>query len=220
MSRMPLILLGVLGGAALLPAQTAGTIQALGSANLSVQPDEAQLNVSVSTDAATAQQAGQQNATQTAQVLNALKQVLGINGSIQTVGYSINPRYSNGTNPNVVGYTAVNTVEVTTYDLTLPGPLIDAASGAGATNIGGVTFGLRDPDPTKQQALTAASKQALAHAGAIAAGLGAKVGPVVSAQESATATPIVLAAVPTSGTPIQTGYVTVSANVIVTVQLQ
>jgi uncharacterized protein len=220
MFRMPLILLAMLGGAAVLASQTAGTIQALGSASLSVQPDEAQLNVSVSTDAATAQQAGQQNATQTTQVLNALKQVLGANGNVQTVGYSINPRYSNGTNPNVVGYTAVNTVEVTTYDLTLPGPLIDAASGAGATNIGGVTFGLRDPDPTKQQALTAASKQALAHAGAIAAGLGAKVGPVVSAQESATATQIVLAAAPTSGTPIQTGYVTVSANVTVTVQLQ
>ena len=220
MSRMPSILLAVLTGAAVLPAQTAGTIQALGSASLSVQPDQAQLNVSISTDAATAQQAGQQNATQTTQVLNVLKQVLGTSGNIQTIGYSINPRYSNGANPSVVGYTAVNTVEVTTYDLTLPGPLIDAASGAGATNIGGVTFGLRDPDPTKQQALTAASKQALAHAGAIAAGLGAKVGPVVSAQESTAATQIVLAAAPAGGTPIQTGYVTVSANVTVTVQLQ
>jgi uncharacterized protein len=220
MRRALVFILFWTAGAAAAAAQSAGTIQTVGNASVSVQPDQAQLNVSVSTDAATAQQAAQQNATQTNQVLSALKQVLGTSGTVQTIGYAINPRYSSGTTPNVIGYTAVNTIEITAYDLTLPGPLIDAASGAGATNIGGLSFGLQNPDPTKQQALTAASKQALAHAGAIAAGLGAKAGPVVSAQESATATPIVLAAAPTSSTPVQTGYVTVSASVTVTVQLQ
>lgn len=220
MRRAPILVLLLIAEAAIGAAQTAGTIQTVGNATVSVQPDQAQLTVSVSTDAATAQQAAQQNATQTNQVLNAVKQVLGTSGTVQTIGYAINPRYSSGTNPNVVGYTAVNTIQITTYDLTLPGPLIDASSGAGATNIGGLTFGLQNPDPTKQQALTAASKQALAHASAIAAGLGAKAGPAVSAEEAATATPIVLAAAPTSATPVQTGYVTVSASVTVTVQLQ
>jgi uncharacterized protein YggE len=196
------------------------TIQANGSDTVSVQPDQAQLTVSVSTDGATAQQAAQQNATQTNQVLSAVKQVLGTSGNVQTVGYAINPRYSNGANPNIIGYTAVNTIQVTTYDLSLPGPLIDAASSSGATNVNGLTFGLRNPDPVKQQALTAATKQALAHAGAIAAGLGGKVGPIVSAQESSTSTPVVMLAATSTSTPIQTGYVSVSASVVVTVQLQ
>lgn len=212
----------ILLAAAALPAQTqpAGTIQADGSATLSVQPDQAQLTVSVSTDGASAQQAAQLNATETNQVLSALSQVLKSSGNTQTIGYSINPKYSSGPNPAVTGYTAVNTIQVTTTDLTLPGPLIDAASGAGATNVNGLTFGLQNPDPTRQQALTAATRQALAHAGAIAAGLGAKVGPVVSAQESSTVTQIVPLAAASTSTPIQTGYVSVSANVVVTVQLQ
>jgi uncharacterized protein YggE len=214
-----------LAGSAILSAQTtsAGTIQAQGSASLYVQPDQAQLTVSVSTDAATAQQAAAQNATQTNQVLNALKQVLGNSGTVQTVGYSINPRYSNGSNPNIIGYTAMNTVQVTTSDLSLPGQLIDAASGNGATNVYGLSFGLHDPDPARQQALTAATKQALAHAAAIAAGLNGKAGPVVSAVEGSTTVPILMAtqsAGAISSTPVVTGYVTVTAYVTVTVQLQ
>lgn len=222
MSRFSLMaLVTALAGVAILPAQqAAGTIQALGNASLSVKPDQAQFTVSVSTDAATAQQAAQQNATQTTQVITALQQMLGSNGTIRTVGYSENPRYSNGTIPTLVGYTVVNSIQVTTYNLSNPGALIDAASQNGATNVGGLTFGLQDPDPTKQLALTAASKQALAHAGAMASGLGAKAGPVVSAQESASATPVPGVAGAASTTPIQTGYVTVSASVTVTVQLQ
>ena len=215
-----IILLAVLAGAAVLPAQTARTIQALGNASLSVQPDQAQLTVSVSTDGATAEQAAQQNATQTTAVISALQQVMGSSGSIQTIGYSESPRYSTGMNPSIIGYTAANTVQVTTYDLTLPGALIDAASQSGASTVGGLTFGLRNPDPTKQQALTAAAQQALAHASAIAAGLGAKAGAVVSAQESAATSPVVLPVASSASTPIQTGYVTVTASVTVTVRLQ
>jgi uncharacterized protein YggE len=225
MFRTPLIiLLTALASAAILSAQTtaAGTIQAQGSANLNVQPDQAQLTVSVSTDAATAQQAASQNATQTNQVLTALKQALGNSGTVQTIGYTINPRYSNSANPTVIGYTAANTVQVTTSDLSLPGQLIDAASGSGATSVYGLTFGLRDPEPSKQQALTAATKQALAHAAAIAAGLGGKVGPVVSAVEGSTVVPIVTQSLGAASvtTPVLTGYVTVTANATVTVQLQ
>jgi len=65
-----------------------------------------------------------------------------------------------------------------------------------------------------------AAKQARAHADAIAAGLGAKTGAVVSAQEGGSVSPVVIAG--TAGaapTPIQTGQVSVSASVTITVQL-
>ena len=215
---LPLILLGCL----MLPAQTAaGSIQATGTATVNVNPDQVQLSLSVNTSAATANQAAQQNAAQTSAVIAALSQVMGQAGNIQTAGYSLYPQYSNSANPTIVGYTVSNSLEVTTTVLALAGPLIDAANQAGASNIGGLSFGLQNPDPTVQQALTVAAKQALAHAGAIAGGLGAKAGAVISAQQNSSVSPMPVPgmAAAATATPVLTGTVGVSATVTVTVAL-
>jgi uncharacterized protein YggE len=212
-----------LAAGALLAQTSPGAIQATGSATISVNPDQAQLAVGVVTQSTTAQDAGQQNATLTTTVLNALKGVLGTAGTIQTISYTISPRYSTtqGQTSVIIGYTASNTVEVITYDLSLIGRLIDTANQAGANSVGDLSFGLQNPEPVMEQALGQAAKQAQAHTNAIATGLGAKTGVVLSAQEGATVTPIViagaLAAAPT--TPIQTGTVSVTASVTISVQL-
>jgi len=203
-------------------AQPAGTIQAGGTATLFANPDQAYISIGVVTDGATAQDAAQRNATQATAVLNALKQVLGNAGTIQTVSYSVNPRYSAmpGQAAVIVGYTASNTLQVTTLDLSLIGSLIDTANQAGANSVGGLQFSLRDPEPLRQQALGQAAKQARAHADAIAAGLGAHTGAVVSAQEGGSVSPVVIAGTAAGApTPIQTGQVSVSASVTITVQL-
>ena len=202
-------------------AQTGRTVQATGNATLAVNPDQASLDVGVITSAATAQDSAQQNATQTTAVINAVKGVLGSAGTVQTLYYSISPRYtSNGS--TLSGYTTNNTLRVVTNDLSIIGRLIDAASGAGANNAGGLSFGLQDHDPALQQALTAATKQAMAHANAIAAGLGGKAGAVISAQEGASYTPIAVGGVSATAaaTPIQTGTVNVYSTVSLVVQLQ
>lgn len=214
-------------GCAVLPAQTLpatltglASVGATGSATINVNPDQAQLNIGVVTQGATAQEAGALNATLATTVQNALKGILGTNGTIQTVGYSVYPRYSTGNTPTIVGYTASNTVQVTTTNLAIVGTLIDTANQAGANNVSGVTFGLQNPDPYLQQALTAASKQAVSHAAAIAAGFSAKTGAVLSAQQGSSYTPVLAGVAPTTAsTPIQTGTVGVSANVTVTVAL-
>jgi uncharacterized protein YggE len=211
-----------LAAGALLAQITSSSVQATGSATISVNPDQFQLAVGVVTQGTTAQDAGQQNATLTTTVLNALKGVLGTAGTIQTISYSISPRYSTTTGQTsvIVGYTASNTVEVTSTDLTLIGRLIDSANQAGANNVGNLSFGLQNPEPVMEQALGQAAKQAQAHANAIATGLGAKTGAVISAQEGASATQIValgVAAAPT--TPIQTGTVSVTANVTINVRM-
>jgi len=199
-----------------------GTIQAVGSATINFTPNQAQFTVGVVTQGTTAQDSAQQNATLSTTVQNALKSALGTNGTIQTIGYSVGPRYSNATPPAIAGYTASNTVLVTTYNLTNIGSLIDTATQAGGNNIGGVSFGLQNPDSFIQQALSAAGKQALAYAGAIAAGLGGTTGKVVSAVQGSSYTPVIVngpaAGAPTT-TPIQTGSVSVSANVTVVVLL-
>jgi hypothetical protein len=221
---LPLFLLLPLAGTAIF-AQTvaAGSIQATGTATLNVQPDQVQLDVTVLTQANTAAQAGQQNATQTNAMIAALNQVLGKSGTIQTIGYSIYPRYSTaaGQTSTIVGYTAQNTVQVTAYDLTLSGPLIDAANQAGAGSVGGLSFGLQDSEPSRLQALSQAGKDAQSHAAAIASGLGAKVGPVISAVEgSSSSYPVVTGTAAASATtPVLSGTVSVSAAVTITVQL-
>ncbi|MGA7236598.1 MAG: SIMPL domain-containing protein [Bryobacteraceae bacterium] len=206
---------------------TPASVQAQGSATISVQPDQAQLTVSIATSGTTAQEAGQQNATLTATVLAALQKLIGTNGTIATSSYTISPRYSNGTAtqaPTIVGYSATITEQLTLNDLTLIGQAIDNANQAGATSVGNLTLGLQNPEPVLETALTAAAKQALTHAGAIASGLGGKTGPVISAQQAATyaptATLLVGAPGSSAATAVQPGPVSVSATVTVTVQLQ
>jgi uncharacterized protein YggE len=206
-------------------AQTAvPSVQANGTATLTAKPDQAQLDVGVVTDGATAQDASQQNASLTNTVQAALSKVLGSAGTMQTVSYYVTPRYSNTPNqPSVIiGYTASNTTRVTTTDLAQIGVLIDAANQAGANSVGGLSFGLQNPEPLVELALTQATKQATAHAVAIATGLGGKLGSVLSAQEGSSYAPVVVGG---SGpgvavtTPVQTGTVTVYATVTIQVGL-
>src|SRR3954469_19490994 len=98
---------------AALSAQTPPrAVQATGNATVLANPDQAQIEAGVVTNAGTAQDSAQQNATMTTAVLTAIKAVLGSTGTVQTVNYSVSPRYSTSPGqPNViVGYTTVNTV--------------------------------------------------------------------------------------------------------------
>jgi uncharacterized protein YggE len=204
---------------------TTRTVQATGNATVSTTPDQAQLDVGVVTNAGTAQDSAQQNATMTTAVLTAVKAVLGSAGTVQTVNYTVYPRYSPapGQSNVIVGYTTTNTVRITSNDLSIIGKLIDAANQAGANSVGNLNFGLQDSEPKVQQALSLATKQAMSHASAIAAGLGATLGAVVNAQQGSAYTPIVLGVPGMAGaasTPVQTGTVNVYATVTVTVALQ
>jgi uncharacterized protein YggE len=226
MARAATVCAGLLAPVLLL-AQTVGitpppgSIQATGTASVSATPDRAQLIIGVVSEAGAAESAAAANANTTTAVLSAIKQVLGNTGSTPTRSYSIAPRYApDARSQRIIGYTATNNIQVTTDDLALVGKLIDAATAAGANNILGVSFTLKNPQPIQQQALTLATKEALARAAAIAAGLGARTGGVISAQEEVGFTRPVFAAAERVATPIQTGEVSVTATVIVTVALQ
>ncbi len=205
-------------------AQTPRLVRAAGEAVIKVKPDLAIVNVGVVTQAATARDANVQNAAQVEAVLAQLRQVLGSNADIKTTSYSLTPnyRYSQTAPPTLIGYTATNNVEVNIADLSVVGSVIDAASQAGANNIGSLQFTLKDPEPVRLQALGLAAKQGKAHAEAIAAGLGARVGSVINAAEGVTVTPIVRGETPTAAaptTPIESGLVQVRATVTVEAEL-
>ncbi len=223
MFRNALVLLLLHASIAL--AQTAaGTVQATGNASIAVPPDQAQLAVSVSTEGATADAAGQQNANTSFTLMTALTALIGSNGTVQTLSYSVNPRYSASTSTQastIVGYTATNSLQITLNNLTLIGKTIDTANQSGATSVGGLTLGLQNSEPVMLQALMAAAKQAQTRAASIASGLGARIGALVSASQSSSYIPVVVGiAGAAASTNIQAGPVSVSATVTATFQLQ
>jgi uncharacterized protein YggE len=203
-------------------AQPVRTIQAVGTATISATPDQVKVDIGVTTTGATAQDASSQNATLMTTVLAAVQQVLGPSADIKTIAFSITPNYKPQTSPPViVGYSATNTIEVTSADMTSAAKVIDATTQAGATNINSLRFAISNDEAVREQALTAAAKQALAHAQAIAAGLGGHIGNVIAAQEGVTSVPLA-ANLPTASatpTPIVPGLVTVTANVTISAQL-
>jgi uncharacterized protein YggE len=223
----PLIVFAALVGQGLLaqpPQQAQRLIGASGQASISVKPDQAKVDIGVTTRAATAQDAAAQNVSQVNSVLAQLRTVLGSTADIKTISYSLSPNYQypQGAPAVLTGYTASNTVEATINDLSLIGRAIDAASQAGANNVQGLRFALQDEEPSRQQALGLAAKQAKAHAQAIASGLGANLGAVISAQEGGgVILPVVPAATARDATttPIETGMVQIQATVSIQVEL-
>jgi len=205
------------------------SVSASGDASVSVKPDQLKLNAGVTTQAPTAQEASDQNAAQVTLVTAALKRVAGTAGELKTVGYSVTPNYkypTGGGTPTLTGYTANNTVEVTTGDLSLGGKLIDSAVQAGATNIQGLRFALKDSEPARAEALRLATMQAKRHAEAIATGLGARLGYVIAAAEGGAVRTVTNdnRALAASGggatpTPVETGMVEVYATVTLEIEL-
>jgi uncharacterized protein YggE len=199
-------------------------VRAIGQATVSVKPDLARVQFSVVTQASTAQDASSQNASRTSNVVSQLQTLLGPGADIQTVGYSMSPNYNyppGGGTPTLIGYTVSNTIRVTTNDLSITGKIIDTGIQAGANQVSGLQFGLKDDQPVRAQALRLATSQAKAHADAMAAGAGMHSGGFRSIEEG---TAVQSANFPSAGataitTPIVTGLVDIEATVTIEVDL-
>ena len=197
---------------------------ALGDGSVAVTPDQSKINLSVVTQAQTAQDASSQNATVAAAVIAQVRTVLGTNGDIKTISYSLSPLYSyssNGDAPKLLGYTATNTIGATVNDISLTGRVIDTGVQAGATRIDFLTFTLKDDSPAKAAALKAATIRAKAKADAMAAALGMRTGAIYAIQEAGASVQPVLRAPTTTATttPVVPGTVEVQANVTIEVEL-
>ena len=94
-------------------------VRANGEGIISIRPDQVKISVGVTNQNATAQEAADQNATTTTNVIAALRQLLGANADIRTLGYSLTPVYSNAptVNRQITGYQANNTIEVTLNEI-------------------------------------------------------------------------------------------------------
>ena len=206
------------------------SIRVTGDARVTAKPDRVQIDIGVTTRAAQSQDAATQNARQVDTVLTAVRKAAGPTAVLKTISYSLNPNYQyhpNGGEPTIDGYTALNVVQVTLDDLGKIGAVIDAAAQAGANDVRGIQFTLRDQDAVRAQALREAVLRARGEADVLAAALGLKVLRVLTVEENSPrivpvrvyggATRVTAAAAP--ATPVEAGTLDVTADVTLSVEV-
>jgi uncharacterized protein YggE len=200
------------------------TVRAVGNATVTAKPDQAQISVSVNTQAATAEDAVSNDATKTEAVLNALKALIGSKGTIQTTNYSVSPqyKYEQGQPPEITGYDANHTVQLTLNDITLVGKVIDTATKSGANGVNRIEFTVKDDARLRAEAIAKASLEARDNAEAVAKALGMTVSGVYSAEtnEVNTPRPVIMPMAMSrmaaaSPTPVEAGTVDIRASVTV-----
>lgn len=156
-----------------------------GDSIVQAQPDTAVLIISVVTQGKRAIDAQQENANKSDAVVRALKAAAGAGAEVKTSGYNLQPQrvYKEGQPPTIIGYEARNSVTVTMGDLTKVGTAIDAAGLAGANDVSGISFTLRQDRPARDQALKEATREAVSKAQVIAQALGGRVIRIAEVQE-------------------------------------
>lgn len=207
------------------------TLTVTGQAEVSARPDQATVRLGA---VAQAEQAGaaQQQVNRIMEAAIEKIKALGIaDAAISTAGLSLQPVYNQPPprpandqpfEPQIVAYRASNTVQVRIDDLSKVGPIIDAGVGAGANQLEGLTFELKDDTEAKSRALRQAVASARAKATAIAEAMDIRLGPVHNVTEvSNTFMPrmeygVAMARMAADvSTPVQPGQVQINATITV-----
>jgi len=199
------------------------TINVSGQARVSVAPDFATINLGVITEDKDAKAAQQANAAAMEKVIASVKASGVKDSDIQTVDYSINPKYDYNKETgesSIVGYSVRNSVNVTVRDLKKAGSIIDAATRSGVNISSSITFGLSNYEEAYNEALKNAVLAAKKKANTIAEALGVKLIEPVSINEGYGYSPLsnyvtydMKAAGSAAQTPVQAGSIEITANV-------
>ncbi len=212
-------------------AQTApvSSIRVSGDSQVTVKPDRVQIDIGVTTHGEASTEAASQNARQVDAVIAAVKKSAGPTAVLKTVNYSLQPsyKYQNGHEPMLTGYNVSNVVQVQVDDLTKTSSVIDAAAQAGANNVRGISYTLRDQDGAHADALRKAVARARADAEVLASALNLRVLRVLSVEETGQRfVPMMrsMAAAPAAAaaevaTPVESGTLEISASVVLTVEV-
>ena len=185
---IPLFVAGLLAISSQAAAQEGAdprrTIQVGATGEVQVSPDLAHLAFAVETEAATAREAGEENARRMDAVIRALVDAGVPRRSIETRGYTVRPEYARpdrtGDEPRIRGYRAINRVALQTEELREVGRYIDRALGAGANRMESLHFSVSDDHAAHIEALRRATERARASASAIATALGVTLGDPVT----------------------------------------
>ncbi|MDI9395934.1 MAG: SIMPL domain-containing protein [Euryarchaeota archaeon] len=211
---------------------TENTISISGYAEEKVVPDKATLNVGVVVQSATAKEASDENAALMSAVIAELKAMGLQDKEIKTSYVSVYPVYDYAKDTQTIaGYSASNSVQITTTQLDKLSEIIDRSTAAGANEIGGISFSVSDEmkKQLREDLMNKAVVDASSKAATLAKSLGVKVTGVQTSSVSESGGSRVYygyemgmdekaaGAVPT---PIQPGESTVSMSVQVTYYIE
>lgn len=206
-----------------------GTIQVTGQANISVPADLVKIGFSVETDAPSAGEATEENASMMEAVVAAVRGS-GIQGlDLETYGYVLRPEYEvardgSGTR-TISGYRVQNNLRVSFPDVDAAGQLLDLAVRAGANRVANLQFEASDTKAARMEALRLAVLNAREQADAIASAMGVGLGIALEVQGGVSApnprapAGIMLRASAESTTPVEAGDQMVAASVTVTFRI-
>jgi hypothetical protein len=235
------LLAALLLGAAALPsvaaAQQSTINQTIAGTRLDVNatgevtrvPDVSIISAGVVSRSATATGALQDTADRMSRVLAALKRAGVEDRDIQTSNVSLNPeyRYVENQPPQLVGYTASNTVTIRFRDIRNSGKILDALVGQGANQINGPSLTVDKPEAALDEARAKAIAIGRARAELYAKSLGLRVVRVVSVNESGGSYPVpppvpmyARAEMAQAKTSIEPGEQKLQVNLMITFELQ
>lgn len=206
------------------------TIVTSGQAIVRRAPDRAFVVAAVESRAKSPRDAQTQNAKSMASVQARISAMGIAKEAVRTTGYTIQQEYDFANGRRIPrGYVARNAVEVRIDDLDRLGDLLDAVVEAGATNVSGVRFDLRDRAGAEREALRLAVVDARARADAAAAGAGLTIERVIRIEDVQRegprpfAMPMVAmreAAQADAATPVEPGEIEIQAHATVTVSVR
>ncbi len=177
------VLLPVVSAAAQSPASLAAPVLSTsGQGEAKVTPDRASVMVNIQSRAPTAAVAASDNATRTRAVLDGIGRLGLSKDQMTTEGYTVYPEMQydrNGGAPRVTGYVVTNTVRAETRRPEQAGAIVDAALGAGANMINGLSFYASSIDEARRQAIGTAVASARADAEAMAHAAGGVLGALI-----------------------------------------
>jgi len=205
-------------------AEDARRIVVNGHGVIETVPDMATISMGVVSEAKTAGEAMAINSDALAAVLKQLTAAGIESRDIQTNNLSLSPRWNNGSSmskarPEIIGFSASNTVSVRVRDLAQLGSVLDAVVQNGANSFHGLSFGLQDMEPAQNDARVAAIKDAMAKAQLYATAAGVELGDVVSISDGAVRSvgPVMMQAdmMRSAAVPVAQGELSVTADVTV-----
>jgi uncharacterized protein YggE len=212
----------LLAAPALAQTMPPSAISVTGEANVSVAPDQAQIDGGVTSEAKTAREASEANNAAMGKVLLALKGAGIDEKDYQTSRLSLQPQFATPSKvterAGIVSFRASNRITVRIRDVTKVANVIDVLVGAGANDIGGINFMVTQAskhlDEAREKAIADARRKAEIYAKAA----GVTLGEPISISEEGAPSPVFrgkMAAPMAAGAAVAQGEETLSVTVSV-----
>lgn len=192
-------------------------IVVVGHGEVMVEPDVATIQLEINTQSEELQVAQQENAALMNQVIQSLYQ-LGIpQENVQTVFYSIFPKYDYIDGEQVFrGYEVTNAIAVTLSEIQQVGNVIDTAVANGANRVSNVQFSIGNTELYKQESIVKALQNAQMKAHTISDTLHLQIDPqpvkVIEVENGGQPVAFKAVAMSDSATPIEGGQVSIRST--------